>query len=96
MKGPRTNQLEAPTSFMTSISRRREKIESRIVLAISIVEAISRMTLPSRKIAPMIFATWTTRSVVSPPSLIFETPAGRGVSLLTTSSASSALVGCTS
>ena len=31
--GPRTNQFEAPTSFITSISRRRAKIESRIVFA---------------------------------------------------------------
>jgi hypothetical protein len=66
------------------------------VFAISIVEAMSRMMLPSKKIAPMIFATCTTRSVVSPPSLIFETPAGSGLSRLTTSSASSALVGRTS
>ena len=35
MNGPRTNQFVAPTSFITSISRRREKIESRIVFAIS-------------------------------------------------------------
>ena len=35
MNGPRTNQFDAPTSFITSISRRREKIESRIVFAIS-------------------------------------------------------------
>ena len=39
MKGPRTNQFVAPTSFMTSISRRREKIESRIVFAIRMIEA---------------------------------------------------------
>ena len=39
MNGPRTNQFVAPTSFITSISRRREKIESRIVFAIRIVDA---------------------------------------------------------
>ena len=43
MNGPRTNQFVAPTSFITSISRRREKIESRIVFAISSVAAISRI-----------------------------------------------------
>jgi hypothetical protein len=42
---------------MTSISRLREKMESLIVLEISIVDAMRRMMLPSRKIAPMIFAT---------------------------------------
>ena len=41
MNGPRTNQFVAPTSFITSISRRREKIESRIVFAISRVDAIN-------------------------------------------------------
>ena len=41
MNGPRTNQFVAPTSFITSISRRREKIESRIVFAISSVDAMS-------------------------------------------------------
>ena len=39
MNGPRTNQFVAPTSFITSISRRREKIESRIVFAISSTDA---------------------------------------------------------
>ena len=38
MNGARTNQFEAPTSFITSISRRREKMERRIVFAIRIVE----------------------------------------------------------
>ena len=42
MNGPRTNQFVAPTSFITSISRRREKIESRIVFAIRITEAIEQ------------------------------------------------------
>ena len=40
MNGPRTNQFVAPTSFITSISRRREKIDNRIVFAISSVDAI--------------------------------------------------------
>ena len=43
MNGPRTYQFVAPTSFITSISRRRAKIESRIVFAMRIVEAASRM-----------------------------------------------------
>ena len=32
MKGMRTNQFDAPTSFITSISRRRAKVARRIVL----------------------------------------------------------------
>ncbi len=40
MNGPRTNQFVAPTSFITSISRRRAKIDSRIVFAIRSVEAV--------------------------------------------------------
>ena len=67
MNGARTNQFDAPTSFITSISRRREKIERRIVFAIRIVEAMSRMMLPTRKIAPMIVATWSTRSAFFSP-----------------------------
>ena len=47
MNGPRMNQFVAPTSFITSISRRREKIESRIVFAISSVAATSS-TITSR------------------------------------------------
>ena len=42
MNGPRTNQFVAPTSFITSISRRREKIESRIVFAIRSADAIEQ------------------------------------------------------
>ena len=45
MNGPRTNQFVAPTSFITSISRRREKIDRRIVFAISSTDANSRTTL---------------------------------------------------
>ena len=32
MNGTRTNQFDAPTSFITSISRRRAKVARRIVL----------------------------------------------------------------
>ena len=39
MNGPRTYQLDAPTSFITSISRRRACTDSRIVFAMRIVEA---------------------------------------------------------
>ena len=54
MNGPRTNQFVAPTSFITSISRRREKIDSRIVFAISSVDAASRTTTAIRKTDSMI------------------------------------------
>ena len=56
MNGPRTNQFVAPTSFITSISRRRAKIESRIVFAISSVDAIRSTITATRKI------TWITRA----------------------------------
>ena len=61
MNGPRMNQFVAPTSFITSISRRREKIESRIVFAISIVAATSRITVAIVKITSITCATWSTR-----------------------------------
>ena len=57
MNGPRTNQFVAPTSFITSISRRREKIESRIVFAISSVEAISSTITATRKTTSITRAT---------------------------------------
>ena len=34
MNGTRTNQFDAPTSFITSISRRRANVASRIVFTI--------------------------------------------------------------
>jgi hypothetical protein len=40
--GQRMNQLVAPTSFITSTSRRRAKIDSRMVLAIRAIEANRR------------------------------------------------------
>ena len=78
MNGPRTNQLVAPTSFITSISRRRAKIESRIVLAISSVEAIRSRSTPIRQTTEMIPPTLSTRCEVVPPSLTSSTPGGAG------------------
>ena len=54
MNGQRTNQLVAPTSFMTSTSRRRAKMESRIVLPIS-----STAAMPSTTAMPAITASIT-------------------------------------
>ena len=42
MNGMRMNQLVAPTSFITSISRRRANIAVRIVFQISSTAATSR------------------------------------------------------
>ena len=44
-KGQRMNQFVAPTSFITSTSRRRAKIDSRIVLPISRIDATSRIVI---------------------------------------------------
>jgi len=63
MNGPRTNQFDAPTSFITSTSRRLEKIERRMVFAIRIVEAIIKITDPSRKMYLITFVTERIRSV---------------------------------
>ena len=67
MNGPRMNQFEAPTSFITSISRRRAKIESRIVFAISSVEATTSRTTAIRKTSEMTFAIVSTRFVTVLP-----------------------------
>ena len=57
MNGPRTNQFVAPTSFITSISRRRAKIESRIVFAIRSTDAIRRITTATRNTTSITRAT---------------------------------------
>ena len=44
MNGTRMNQFVAPTSFITSISRRRANIATRIVLRMSRAAATSRST----------------------------------------------------
>ena len=62
MNGPRTNQFVAPTSFITSISRRREKIESRIVFAISEHRGDQQHDAPrSRNTTSITRATWRIR-----------------------------------
>ena len=76
MKGPRTNQFVAPTSFITSISRLREKIESRIVFAIRSADETRRMIVAIEERSRETRATVTTRAETSPPSLIFSTPGG--------------------
>ena len=76
MNGPRTNQFVAPTSFITSISRRREKIESRIVFAIRSADETRRMIVAIANAVERTRATVTTRAETSPPSLIFSTPGG--------------------
>ena len=60
MNGPRTNQFVAPTSFITSISRRREKIDSRIVFPISSVDDTSRTITASTKNVSITCATVST------------------------------------
>ena len=57
MNGPRTNQFVAPTSFMTSISRRREKIDSRIVFAIRSTDAPRRTMTTIRNTSSITLAT---------------------------------------
>ena len=75
MNGPRTNQFVAPTSFITSISRRLEKIESRIVFAIRSTDAASSTTTATRNTTSITRATWRIRFEVCWPSLTRSTPA---------------------
>src|SRR5215213_1073726 len=67
MNGPRTNQLVAPTSFITSISRRREKIERRIVFAIRSADEMSRRIVAIANAVDRTRATFRTRSDSSSP-----------------------------
>ena len=80
MNGPRMNQFVAPTSFITSISRRRAKIESRIVFAIRSVEAITSRITAMRNTSEMTLAIVRTRFAtvlphVTPP--VFPIPVRR-------------------
>ncbi len=93
MNGPRTNQFVAPTSFITSISRRREKIDSRIVFAISSVEAIRRIAVATMKIASIQCAIWRIRLDACLPSVTVCTPGGSGCRLAATSWTYSPFVG---
>ena len=65
--GPRMNQFVAPTSFITSISRRRAKIESRMVFAISSVAAITSRITAMRKTSEITLATVRTCFVIVLP-----------------------------
>ena len=78
MNGPRTNQFVAPTSFITSISRRRAKIDSRIVFAIRSVDAVTSRTIATRKTIQITSATVSTRFVVLSPQLTSFTPGHGG------------------
>ena len=69
MNGPRTNQFVAPTSFITSISRRREKIERRMVFAISSTDAPRSTTTAIRKTSSITRATLRMRLESFWPSL---------------------------
>jgi len=75
MNGPRMNQLVAPTSFITSISRLRAKIESRIVFAISSVEAVTSRTTAMRNTIQTTSAIVSTRCAVLLPQRTSSTPA---------------------
>ena len=74
MNGPRMNQFVAPTSFITSISRRRAKIERRIVFAIRSVEATTSRMTAIRKTSEMTFAIVSTRFAVALPHFTASTP----------------------
>ena len=74
MNGPRMNQLLAPTSFITSISRRRAKIESRIVFAIRSVEATTSSTTATRNTIQITSAIVSTRFAVELPQRTSSTP----------------------
>ena len=64
MNGTRMNQFVAPTSFITSISRRRANIATRIVLRMSMSAATSSSTAAARKRTPILlnvsWMRWTT------------------------------------
>ena len=74
MNGTRTNQFDAPTSFITSISRRRAKVASRIVLTIRNSDDASSTAARPKKAHRIHFV--TLRSVFTSLAgvLIWSTP----------------------
>ena len=102
--GQRMNQSVAPTSFITSTSRRRAYSDSRIVLAISRIEAIVSSTVSAaavivtRLVTSRIFFVslrllemlWIEASIVPVPP-----PAVGGASELWTASTLAGLSGIT-
>ena len=97
MNGPRTNQFVAPTSFITSISRRREKIERRIVFAISSVDGDEQQdAVAIVKIDLDHVRNLEHRLESCLPSSTFATPGASGRSSSATLSMSSASLGVTS
>ena len=64
MNGTRMNQFVAPTSFITSISRRRANIATRIVLRMSMRAATRSSTAAARNRTPILlnvsWMRWTT------------------------------------
>ena len=52
MNGTRTNQFDAPTSFITSISRRRANVASRIVFTMRNSDDASRTSEITMKMQP--------------------------------------------
>ena len=74
MNGPRMNQFVAPTSFITSISRRRAKIDRRIVFAIRSVDAVTSSTTATRKTTQITSAIVRTRRAVELPQWTSSTP----------------------
>ena len=77
--GQRMNQLVAPTSFITSTSRRRAKIDRRIVFPISRTEATIRIEISARPAHWMNLATDSSLSAVSLP---YETPSSLSIAAL--------------
>ena len=67
MNGRRTNQFVAPTSFITSTSRRRAKIDRRIVLPISSTAAMASTTPMPSSTSVMVPAVLSTRSAFPAP-----------------------------
>ena len=88
--------MDAPTSFITSISLRREKIESRIVLAIRIIAAASRIATANRNTDSITCASCSTRLVVFWPYFTSSTPGGGGLRLAAIFAVSSPRLGITS
>ena len=74
MNGTRTNQFDAPTSFITSISRLRANVARRIVLTIRNSDEPSSTSEITMKISRTVFVTSIRPLSASPGVVTCSTP----------------------
>ena len=95
MNGMRTNQFDAPTSFITSISRRRAKVASRIVFTIRNSDDASRTPAIDDEGAAGSSGSPSSRRLIWSCGVLTSSTPGIASNRAATAAVSSAFVGAT-